>query len=79
MPWHGKKKKKDANLKIKAGGSHRGSAKMNLTRNHEVEGSIPGLTQWAKDLELLCCGVGHGCGSNLVLLWLWHIGQRLQL
>ena len=28
----------------------------NLTRNHEVMGSIPGLTQWVKDL---------------VLLWLW--------
>ena len=25
---------------------------MNLTRNHEVEGSIPGLTQWVKDLAL---------------------------
>ena len=23
---------------------------MNPTRNHEVEGSIPGLTQWVKDL-----------------------------
>ena len=22
---------------------------MNLTRNHEVVGSIPGLAQWAKD------------------------------
>ena len=22
----------------------------NPTRNHEVEGSIPGLTQWVKDL-----------------------------
>ena len=28
----------------------------NLTRNHEVVGSIPGLTQWVKDP---------------VLLWLW--------
>ena len=25
---------------------------MNPTRNHEVAGSVPGLTQWVKDLEL---------------------------
>ena len=25
----------------------------NLTRNHEVEGLIPGLAQWVKDLALL--------------------------
>ena len=36
--------------------SHCGAAEANLTRNHEVVGSIPELTQWVKDP---------------VLLWLW--------
>ena len=26
---------------------------MNLTSNHEVEGLVPGLAQWVKDLVLL--------------------------
>ena len=33
--------------------SHHGAVEMNPTRNHEVLGSILGLTQWAKDLALL--------------------------
>ena len=33
--------------------SRRGAAQMNPTRNHEVEGSIPSLAQWVKDLALL--------------------------
>ena len=44
---------------------------MNLIRNHEVEGSIPGLAQWVKDLTM-SYGVGHSYDSDLALLWLWR-------
>ena len=33
--------------------SHHGAAEMNLTRNHQVVGSIPGLPRWVKDPALL--------------------------
>ena len=32
--------------------SRHGAAETNLSRNHVVVGSIPGLTQWDKDLVL---------------------------
>ena len=44
----------------------------NLTRKHEVAGSIPGLAQQVKDLGIaLSCGVRHRSGSDPELLWLW--------
>jgi len=39
-------------IETSLGSSHRGSVEMNLTRNHKVVGSIPGLAQWVKDPTL---------------------------
>ena len=50
-----------------------GSVETNPTSNHEVVGSIPGLTHWAKDLMLpVSSAVGCRCCSDPAWLWLWY-------
>ena len=56
-------------FKPKNGSSCRGAAETNLTRNHEVAGWIPGLTQGSR--VVVSCGVGRRCGSDPTWLWLW--------
>ena len=45
----------------------------NLTRNHEVAGSVPDLAQWVKGSGVaVSCGVGCRLGLDPTLLWLWR-------
>ena len=46
---------------------------MNLSRNHDVAGSIPGLAQWVGESGIaVSCGVGRRGSSDPALLWLWR-------
>ena len=45
-------KKKETLKFVNKWGSRCGAVEMNLTRNNEVVGLIPGLTQWVQDLAL---------------------------
>ena len=45
----------------------------NPTSIYEDADSNPGLTQWVKDVGIaMSCGVGHRCGLDPLLLWLWR-------
>ena len=58
-----------ANISIVLRSSHRGSAVTNLTGIHKDSGSIPDLAQGSG--IAVSCAVGHRCGSDPELLWLW--------
>ena len=44
----------------------------NPTRNHEVVGSIPGLSVGLGSGIAVSCGVGHRHGLDPALLWVWR-------
>ena len=59
-------------IEVHSESSHPGSAETNPTRNHELAGLIPGLTQWIKDPVAVSWDVGRRRSSDLALLWLWR-------
>ena len=57
-------------IKNKKRSSRHGAAEINVTRNHEVAGSIPDLAQWVEDLALLWLWCRPAATtSSLLLAW----------
>ena len=52
---------------------------MNLARNHEVVDSIPGLTQWVKDLEVPGAVVWVADSARILRCCGSSVGRWLQL
>ena len=59
--------------------SHCGAMEMNLTRNHGVLGSVPGLDQWVKDLAFLWAVVWVADAAQIWCCCDCGVGWRLQL
>ena len=51
--------------------SHCGAVETNPTSICKDAGSIPGLAQWGWGSGVVSHGIGHRCGSDSALPWLW--------